>query len=97
MARLINKDTLKHTSVIIFILLLSFGSEKTFAQDLNLTLPVVNTNHAKALATLIVQKSADGRMVPFDTLSREILEKFIKVIAIRVKILTLLCFPCSLM
>ncbi|EKE4204724.1 cytochrome c biogenesis protein CcsA [Campylobacter jejuni] len=75
LARLINKDTLKHTSVIIFILLLSFGSEKTFAQDLNSTLPVVNTNHAKALATLIVQKSADGRMVPFDTLSREILEK----------------------
>ncbi|HHY1436327.1 TPA: cytochrome c biogenesis protein CcsA [Campylobacter jejuni] len=75
LARLINKDTLKHTSVIIFILLLSFGSEKTFAQDLNSTLPVVNANHAKALATLIVQKSADGRMVPFDTLSREILEK----------------------
>ncbi|HED0573812.1 TPA: cytochrome c biogenesis protein CcsA [Campylobacter jejuni] len=75
LARLINKDTLKHASVIIFILLLSFGSEKTFAQDLNLTLPVVNTNHAKALAALIVQKSADGRMVPFDTLSREILEK----------------------
>ncbi|EIJ6909430.1 cytochrome c biogenesis protein CcsA [Campylobacter jejuni] len=75
LARLINKDTLKHTSVIIFILLLSFGSEKTFAQDLNSTLPVVNTNHAKALTTLIVQKSADGRMVPFDTLSREILEK----------------------
>ncbi|HAA1848045.1 TPA_asm: cytochrome C biogenesis protein [Campylobacter jejuni] len=75
LARLINKDTLKHTSVIIFILLLSLGSEKTFAQDLNSTLPVVNTNHAKALATLIVQKSADGRMVPFDTLSREILEK----------------------
>ncbi|EAH8621736.1 cytochrome C biogenesis protein [Campylobacter jejuni] len=75
LARLINKDTLKHTSVIISILLLSFGSEKTFAQDLNSTLPVVNTNHAKALATLIVQKSADGRMVPFDTLSREILEK----------------------
>ncbi|EGS2266592.1 cytochrome c biogenesis protein CcsA [Campylobacter jejuni] len=75
LARLINKDTLKHTSVIILILLLSFGSEKTFAQDLNSTLPVVNTNHAKALATLIVQKSADGRMVPFDTLSREILEK----------------------
>ncbi|EDP4661260.1 cytochrome C biogenesis protein [Campylobacter jejuni] len=75
LARLINKDTLKHTSVIIFILLLSFGSEKTFAQDLNSTLPVVNTNHAKTLATLIVQKSADGRMVPFDTLSREILEK----------------------
>ncbi|EAH8838125.1 cytochrome c biogenesis protein CcsA [Campylobacter jejuni] len=75
LARLINKDTLKHTSVIIFILLLSFGSEKTFAQDLNSTLPMVNTNHAKALATLIVQKSADGRMVPFDTLSREILEK----------------------
>ncbi|HEF2766930.1 TPA: cytochrome c biogenesis protein CcsA [Campylobacter jejuni] len=75
LARLINKDTLKHASVIIFILLLSFGSEKTFAQDLNLTLPVVNTNHAKVLATLIVQKSADGRMVPFDTLSREILEK----------------------
>ncbi|HHS6911249.1 TPA: cytochrome c biogenesis protein CcsA [Campylobacter jejuni] len=75
LARLINKDTLKHTSVIIFILLLSFGSEKTFAQDLNSTLPMVNTNHAKALAALIVQKSADGRMVPFDTLSREILEK----------------------
>ncbi|EHD2770934.1 cytochrome c biogenesis protein CcsA [Campylobacter jejuni] len=75
LARLINKDTLKHTSVIISILLLSFGSEKTFAQDLNSTLPVVNTNQAKALATLIVQKSADGRMVPFDTLSREILEK----------------------
>ncbi|EPC1850862.1 cytochrome c biogenesis protein CcsA [Campylobacter jejuni] len=75
LARLINKDTLKHTSVIISILLLSFGSEKTFAQDLNSTLPVVNTNHAKALTTLIVQKSADGRMVPFDTLSREILEK----------------------
>ncbi|MBC5857091.1 cytochrome c biogenesis protein CcsA [Campylobacter jejuni] len=75
LARLINKDTLKHTSMVIFILLLSFSSEKTFAQDLNSALPVVNANHAKALATLIVQKSADGRMVPFDTLSREILEK----------------------
>ncbi|HDZ5064862.1 TPA: cytochrome c biogenesis protein CcsA [Campylobacter jejuni] len=75
LARLINKDTLKHTSAIVFILLMAFSSEKTFAQDLNSTLPVVNTNHAKALATLIVQKSVDGRMVPFDTLSREILEK----------------------
>ncbi|HDZ5025152.1 TPA: cytochrome c biogenesis protein CcsA [Campylobacter jejuni] len=75
LARLINKDTLKHASVIVFILLMTFSFEKTFAQDLNSTLPVVNTDHAKALATLIVQKSVDGRMVPFDTLSREILEK----------------------
>lgn len=75
LARLINKDTLKHAIVIVFILLMTFSFEKTFAQDLNSTLPVVNTDHAKALATLIVQKSVDGRMVPFDTLSREILEK----------------------
>ncbi|RQD67546.1 cytochrome C biogenesis protein [Campylobacter hepaticus] len=74
LARLINKDTLKNTSAILVFSLILLGTEKTFAQD-NLTLPVVNAEHAKNLATLIVQKSSDGRMVPFDTLSKEILEK----------------------
>ncbi|AXP08489.1 cytochrome C biogenesis protein [Campylobacter hepaticus] len=74
LARLINKDTLKNTSAILVFSLILLGIEKTFAQD-NLTLPVVNAEHAKNLATLIVQKSSDGRMVPFDTLSKEILEK----------------------
>ena len=75
LARLINKDTLKHTSLVLFLLSMFFGVQKSFAEDLNSSLPVVNTHHARALATLIVQKSVDGRMVPFDTLSREILEK----------------------
>lgn len=74
LARLINKDTLKNTSAILVFSLILLGTEKTFAQD-NLTLPVVNAEHAKNLATLIVQKSSDGRMVPLDTLSKEILEK----------------------
>ncbi|MBM0637329.1 cytochrome c biogenesis protein CcsA [Campylobacter sp. VicNov18] len=75
LARLVNKDTLKHTSAIFVFSFLFLGWEKGIAQDINSSLALVNPQHAKELASLIVQKSSDGRMVPFDTLSREILEK----------------------
>lgn len=84
LARLINKDALKHSASVLALILIFGGASKVFAQDLNasfeqnLTLPVINKEHAKELSSLIVQKSSDGRMVPFDTLAREILEKIHK-------------------
>lgn len=70
LAKLINKDALKSIALISFVL---FLGKDLYANDLNNTLKV-DLTHNKDLKTLIVQKSS-GRMIPFDTLAREILEK----------------------
>lgn len=79
LARLINKDALKHTASVLALFVALFGADKMLAQDLNISLeqniPIVDKAHVKELKALIVQKSVDGRMIPFDTLAREILEK----------------------
>ncbi|WP_179853644.1 hypothetical protein, partial [Campylobacter coli] len=71
LARLINKDALKHTASVLALFVALFGADKILAQDLNTSLGqnllVVDKEHIKELKSLIVQKSADGRMVPFDT------------------------------
>ncbi|WP_348518330.1 cytochrome c biogenesis protein CcsA [Campylobacter sp. CCS1377] len=69
LAKLVNKDALKYTSAIAFASLVFFTNEVK-AQEL----PQISDEHAKSLSTLIVQRNG-GRMVPFDTLAREILEK----------------------
>ncbi|TKX33171.1 cytochrome c biogenesis protein [Campylobacter aviculae] len=73
LARLINQDSLKNIGSFLLIFFIFFGVDKIFAK--NIDLPIVNSEHAKALGSLVLQKSVDGRMIPFDTLAREILEK----------------------
>lgn len=77
LAKLINKDSIKHMSLALFLACSFFGLSQAKAQDLNSTLPVISKEHAQKLSHLIVQK-ATGRMVPFDTLAREALEKIYK-------------------
>ncbi|EDP6893241.1 c-type cytochrome biogenesis protein CcsB [Campylobacter lari] len=73
LAKLINQDTLKRTSAILAFILVFFASQNTYANE-----PIkVDETHAKELASLIVQKP-DGRMVPFNTLAMEVLEKIHK-------------------
>ncbi|MCR6594761.1 c-type cytochrome biogenesis protein CcsB [Campylobacter insulaenigrae] len=73
LAKLVNQDTLKKTSVVLLFAFVFFTSTKIYAIE-----PItVNEQHAKELATLVVQKS-DGRMVPFNTLAIEVLEKIHK-------------------
>ncbi|TKX34380.1 cytochrome c biogenesis protein [Campylobacter taeniopygiae] len=73
LVRLINQDSLKNIGAFLLVFFIFCGANKAFAKDNDL--PIVNPEHAKALASLVLQKSLDGRMMPFDTLSREILEK----------------------
>lgn len=73
LVRLINQDSLKNIGVFLLVFFIFCGTNKAFAKDNDL--PVVSPEHSKALASLVLQKSLDGRMMPFDTLSREILEK----------------------
>ncbi|EAJ5681621.1 c-type cytochrome biogenesis protein CcsB [Campylobacter lari] len=73
LAKLINQDTLKKTSAILAFILVLFASQNTYANE-----PIkVDEAHAKELASLVVQKP-DGRMVPFNTLAMEVLEKIYK-------------------
>lgn len=72
LAKLVNKDALKHSACVLFLTCMLIS--KSVAQDL----PRVNEEHSKNLASLVVQKLSDGRMVPFDTLAKEILEKIHK-------------------
>lgn len=74
LAKLINKETMKNTSALFLFAFLFFGTSKALAQN---NLPIIDKEHANALSFLVVQKF-DGRMSPFDTLAREILEKIRK-------------------
>ncbi|MCH5336327.1 MAG: cytochrome c biogenesis protein CcsA [Campylobacter sp.] len=73
LAKLINQDALKNTASFILGILILFGANNAFAENL----PQINPEHSKKLSTLILQKN-DGRMVPFDTMAREVLEKVYK-------------------
>ncbi|TKX29904.1 cytochrome c biogenesis protein [Campylobacter estrildidarum] len=75
LARLINQDALKNASVVLFVIFILCNTSEVFAKDLNSDLPMVNPKHSAELGSLVLQKSVDGRMIPFDTLAREILEK----------------------
>ena len=71
LAKYINEDAVKKTAkALIVALACIFAAPKADAMP---TLKI-DENHAKELSTVIVQ-SADGRMKPFDTVAREILNK----------------------
>ncbi len=72
LASLLNKDALKN-SLPLLILCSFFFSTNLKAQEL----PQISKEHSEKLASLVLQK-LNGRMSPFDTLSKEILEKLYK-------------------
>ncbi|WP_276882047.1 cytochrome c biogenesis protein [Campylobacter cuniculorum] len=75
LAQLINKDALKNTAGFVLGIFLLFGSSQALAHTDSL--PQINPEHSKKLSTLILQKNG-GRMVPFDTIAKEVLEKLYK-------------------
>lgn len=75
LAKLISQDSLKNVASFVLGVLFLFGADRALANSD--FLPQINPEHAKKLSTLILQKN-DGRMVPFDTVAREILEKVYK-------------------
>ncbi|EGK8032945.1 cytochrome c biogenesis protein CcsA [Campylobacter upsaliensis] len=74
LAKLINKDAMKNSAAFLLVFFFCFGASKALAQN---NLPVIDKEHAKTLNFLVVQKF-DGRMSPFDTLAKEVLEKIRK-------------------
>ncbi|WP_297192035.1 cytochrome c biogenesis protein CcsA [uncultured Campylobacter sp.] len=72
LASLVSKDSLKNSAPLILICILFF-STNVKAQDL----PNISKEHSDKLAALVLQK-LNGRMSPFDTISKEILEKLYK-------------------
>ena len=74
LAKLIDNESTKggkKVAALIAILLLGLNFSSLKAEDF---LPRISKEHADKLARLIVQ-SPDGRMKPFDTLSKEVLNK----------------------
>ena len=72
LSKMINEDAVKKVAGFALVTCLSaFAPSKTYALD---NARNIDVNHAKELSTLIIQ-SADGRMKPFDTVAREILNK----------------------
>ena len=72
LAKMINEDAVKKVaSFALIACFAAFAPSKTYAAD---NARNIDANHAKELSTLIIQ-SADGRMKPFDTVAREILNK----------------------
>ncbi|WP_273404086.1 cytochrome c biogenesis protein [Campylobacter avium] len=74
LARLVSKDSLKYgVKSLAIVVFLSFFASKLNASEL----PVIDETHSQRLGALVVQK-LNGRMSPFDTVSKEILEKLHK-------------------
>ena len=74
LAKLIDNESTKggkKVAALITVLLLGLNFSSLKAEDF---LPHISKEHADKLARLIVQ-SPDGRMKPFDTLSKEVLNK----------------------
>ena len=72
LAKKINEDAVKKVaSFTLIACFAAFAPSKTYAVD---NARNIDANHAKELSTLKIQ-SADGRMKPFDTVAREILNK----------------------
>ena len=76
LAEAINKDAIKKVASVAIISYLAIFSQNLIASDFE-EIPVVDKAHADKLATLIIQ-GADGRMKPFDTVARDILNKIYK-------------------
>ncbi|MBF7049366.1 c-type cytochrome biogenesis protein CcsB [Campylobacter volucris] len=73
LAKMINQDSLKKTAMVLFFTCFLLNTQNIYAIE-----PIkVDEQHAKELSTLVVQKP-DGRMVPFNTLATEVLEKIYK-------------------
>ncbi len=70
LAKLINQDAIKKVASLLVIFAACAFTPSAEAYEA----PNINADHAKELSTVIVQ-SADGRMKPFDTIAREILNK----------------------
>ena len=72
LSKMINEDAVKKVAGFALVTCLTaFAPSKTYALD---NARNIDVNHAKELSTLIIQ-SADGRMKPFDTVARELLNK----------------------
>ncbi|MGP1485446.1 MAG: cytochrome c biogenesis protein CcsA [Campylobacter sp.] len=76
LAKMINQDTIKKVASVAII-----GFFAIFSQNLNAEnfakISKISQEHAAKLATLIIQ-SQDGRMKPFDTVARDVLNKIYK-------------------
>ncbi|MBR8465761.1 cytochrome c biogenesis protein CcsA [Campylobacter sp. faydin G-140] len=72
LARLIDRDSVKKLASFLVAGIVAFSASEVNAADF---LPNVSKEHADKLARLLVQ-SPDGRVKPFDTLSKEVLNKF---------------------
>ena len=72
LAKMINEDAVKKLAAVLLVTsAAAFSPTKIYAMDEALN---IDASHAKELSTLIVQ-SGDGRMKPFDTVARDILNK----------------------
>ena len=71
LANLIDNEAAKKVAACIAACLIVFGANEAKASDF---LPQISPEHAQKLSRLLVQ-SPDGRIKPFDTLSKEVLNK----------------------
>ncbi|WP_431339150.1 cytochrome c biogenesis protein CcsA [Campylobacter majalis] len=76
LAALIDKDSVKKPLAIVALSFIGLISIDANANDLNF-LPKIDKEHAAKLGRIMVQ-SADGRVKPFDTVSKEVLNKIHK-------------------
>lgn len=81
LAKLINQEALKTSAVFLTLIYLAFAPQMNAQTPQMLhnqkEAPIASKEHAAKIATLVVQKNS-GRMVPFDTLASEIVEKVYK-------------------
>ncbi|WP_169763793.1 cytochrome c biogenesis protein CcsA [Campylobacter mucosalis] len=71
LARLINESSSKKIAVLFAVLLFALTQKETFAYDFS---PHIDASHAQKLSKILVQ-SQDGRIKPFDTISKDVLNK----------------------
>ncbi|MGG7047785.1 MULTISPECIES: cytochrome c biogenesis protein CcsA [unclassified Campylobacter] len=71
LAHLVDVESSKKVVAALFALFAVFNTQNIVANDF---LPHINAEHADKLGKILVQ-SPDGRMKPFDTVSRDILNK----------------------
>ncbi|MDL0087863.1 cytochrome c biogenesis protein CcsA [Campylobacter gastrosuis] len=71
LAKKINQDSIKSVILLVVASFVTFGVTNLHADDF---LPKIDKTHADRLGRLLVQ-SPDGRIEPFDTISKEVLNK----------------------
>jgi cytochrome c biogenesis protein, ccmF/cycK/ccsA family len=74
LSKMINQDAIKKVASVAFLTFLIFFNQNLVASDSFDKIPTINKEHAAKLSTIIIQ-SADGRMKPFDTVARDVLNK----------------------